>query len=96
MTYTMTGRQLNVLVRALDELQDNNGKLSYDSFTEISCLVRELQTAQRESSKCKRKKKYFQKILQNYLTDGKYCDNISSSIRDTYSSIVRRIYYENV
>lgn len=63
MTYTMTGRQFNVLVRALQELQDNNGKLSYDSFTEFSWLVRELQTAQKENGKCKKKKNYFQKIL---------------------------------
>lgn len=63
MTYTMTGRQLNVLVRALDELQGNNGKLSYDSFTEISCLVRELQTAQNKYEKCKSKRnKIFRKL----------------------------------
>ena len=64
MTYTMTGRQLNVLVRALQELQDNNGKLSYDSFTEFSCLVRELQTAQRESSKYSRRKNIFRKFCK--------------------------------
>lgn len=63
MTYIMTSRQLNVLVRALQELQDNNGKLSYDSFTEISCLVRELQTAQKEYEKCKKKRnKIFRKL----------------------------------
>ncbi len=63
MTYIMTSRQLNVLVRALQELTDNNGKLSYDSFMELSWLVREPQTGQRENGKCERKKKYFQKIL---------------------------------
>lgn len=63
MTYTITSRQLNVLVRILDELQGNNGKLSYDSFMELSWLVRELQMAQKENGKCKRKKNYFQKIL---------------------------------
>lgn len=63
MTYTMTGRQLNVLVRALKELQDNNGKLSYDSFTEISCLVRELQTTQKKHEKCKKNRnKIFRKL----------------------------------
>lgn len=63
MTYTMTSKQLNVLVRALQELQDNNVKLSYDSFTEISCLVRELQMAQNEYGKCKKKKdKIFRKL----------------------------------
>lgn len=63
MTYIMTSRQLNVLVRALQELTDNNGKLSYDSFMELSWLVRELQTGQKGSGECKRKRnKIFRKL----------------------------------
>lgn len=63
MTYTMTGRQLNVLVRLLDELQAENGKLSYDSYTELNRLVKELQEAQKESSECKkRRNKIFRKL----------------------------------
>lgn len=97
MTYIMTSRQLNVLVRALQELTDNNGKLSYGFLygTFLACQ-RATDGPGREVVNVREREIKFSENCKNYLTSERCYGNITLSIRGNYSSIVRRIYYESV